>query len=250
MFWKLLLVLGTAALAAYRVRVLRQQKIPTASALGFAFDRRALIDLGIGAAITLVSMSMVFAAEYSAGLISVTRVGPPSALANDILTSIAVPLIEEFVFRCAVLGALLLLTRNTAVAVAISALIFGVGHALNANAGFVSIISTALGGLAYSIAFAASERIWLPFGLHFGWNYAEGRLFGFHLSGGAIHPAPFVQQHDIGPTILTGGEYGPEAGLVGLLARLVVLALITAWVMSAKRRADRTPMVRSATSGE
>ena len=122
-------------------------------------------------------------------------------------------------------------------------MVFGGLHAANPHASVLAVASTTLGGIAYGMAFASTRRIWLPFGLHFGWNYAEGRVFGFHLSGGAVRgAAPFIQQHDLGPTLLTGGEYGPEGGLIGIGARLLVLALLAAWI-SLQRRKSATGQI-------
>ena len=230
--WKLLIIVGAVLLAAYRVRVLHKRGVPVATALGFGLDRRPFVNLAVGGVISAGTMSAIFLLEWWTGLLSVARVRSVTALTHDLSSFVAVPLIEEFVFRCAILGALLLLVRRPSIAVVISAAVFGGLHAGNPNASVLSVLSTTLGGLAYGSAFAATERIWLPLGLHFGWNYAQARVFGFSISGGPVRgPAPFVQQHDIGPALFTGGAYGPEGGLIGVGARVFVFVLIAAWLI-------------------
>jgi hypothetical protein len=74
----------------------------------------------------------------------------------------------------------------------------------------------------------------LPFGLHLGWNSAEGRLLGFALSGSAVS-SPFILQSATGPTLWTGGEYGPEGGLIGMVGKLLVAALTLGYLWQRRR---------------
>ncbi|MGZ4887310.1 MAG: hypothetical protein ACXVJK_05925, partial [Candidatus Aminicenantales bacterium] len=107
--WRLLLIVGAGLLAVYRVRSLRKRGAPVPAALGVGLDRRPFVNLTVGAMIGAVAMSAIFLVEYSGGMLSITRVGPAAALVRDLLTFVAVPLTEELVFRCAILGALLLI---------------------------------------------------------------------------------------------------------------------------------------------
>jgi membrane protease YdiL (CAAX protease family) len=240
-----LIIISSLSLLAYRVRVLRKRGISTNKALGFALDRRPLLHLGIGTAISAVVISTIFFFERSIGMLSVSSINPITALIKDFETYVAVPLTEEFLFRCAFLGGLLLLIRRPFLAVFISAALFGGLHASNPNASILSVVVTTIGGLAYGIAYLVAERIWFPLGLHFGWNYFEARVFGFSISGGSVRgPAPLVQQHDMGPTLVTGGAYGPEGGIIGLMAKIIVLALVLAWLVFERRKLCENTMER------
>jgi hypothetical protein len=64
--------------------------------------------------------------------------------------------------------------------------------------------------------------LWLPIAFHIGWNFFEGPIFGFPVSG-IITPA-LVQQQSVGPAPLTGGDFGPEGGL--LILPLIGLAAL------------------------
>ena len=67
-------------------------------------------------------------------------------------------------------------------------------------------------------------RHWLPLGLHFSWNFSQGPLLGFPVSG--FDFGGLVTQESTGAALLTGGAYGPEAGLVGMAFRFVIMALV------------------------
>ena len=232
--WKQMNIVIAILLLGYRIWVFRKGGKSISTALGLSFNLRECVHLAGGTLISVVAISSIFLFEWSNGNLQVAHIGPATALMHDFSTFIAVPLIEEFIFRCAMLGGLLVLVPASA-AIPISALIFGGLHAFNQNATVLSVVTTSIGGLAYGIAFLITERIGFPLGLHFGWNYFQARVFGFSISGGFRGPAPWVLQHDRGPDLLTGGAYGPEGGLVGLAAKLLVLVLVTAWFVLERR---------------
>jgi hypothetical protein len=68
-------------------------------------------------------------------------------------------------------------------------------------------------------AYAATGRLWLPIGLHFGWNFAEGPIFGAAVSGTGIGSG-LIEGKFEGPNILTGGQFGPEASVVAVIVCL------------------------------
>ena len=239
--WKQVTIAIALLLMGYRVWVFRKNKKSILLALGFYWDRSiSLRHLVTGMAISTFAISSVFVFEWLTGHLQIVRISALTALINDFSTFIAVPLIEEFIFRCALLGGLLLLIPRKSIAVLISAFVFGGLHALNSNATILSVFVTSIGGLVYGIGFLISERIWFPLGLHFGWNYFQARVFGFSISGGFHGPAPLILQHDNGPAILTGGVYGPEGGLVGLGAKLIVLILVAAYFVLQRQRSAKT----------
>jgi uncharacterized protein len=237
--WTQVVILAALLLAGYRVWVFHKQGRSTAMALGLSVNRRQWLYLAAGTAISTVAMSLIFLYEWSSGHLRIVQINPLKALTDDWITFIMVPLTEEFAFRCAILGGLLVLIPRTSIAVVLSACIFGGLHAMNPNAGVLSVLVTSIAGLAYGVAFLISERIWFPLGLHFGWNYFEARVFGFMLSGGFQGPAPLILQHDSGPALVTGGLYGPEGGLVGLAAKLFVYLCVTAWFIIERRRKEK-----------
>jgi uncharacterized protein len=230
----LVVLLGAAILGVFRIWRYRRNGMGIRRALGLLLDRRGLLEAGIGMVIAAFAVGLVFTLAYATVTIEVLAVGPPTPLWNDLLSFVMVPFLEELIFRSALLGGLLVLMPNRAwAAILISAGIFGGLHLENSHATLLSAAGSVLGGIAYGIAFAATQRIWLPFGLHFAWNYVQGPVLGFALSGGKPLRGTWLQQQSIGRAWFTGGEYGPEGGMVGLVGRVIVLlglfALFALW---------------------
>lgn len=65
----------------------------------------------------------------------------------------------------------------------ISAVAFGCIHLSNPSASALSVLGNTLGGVIYGVAFVATGRIWMSLGLHFAWNFVQGPVFGFPVSG-------------------------------------------------------------------
>lgn len=146
-------------------------------------------------------------------------------LAASILAAIG----EELAFRGGVFR-ILEETFGTAAALALSAAVFGLLHALNPGATIVSTAAIALeAGLLLGAAYAFTRNLWLPIGLHLGWNFTEGGVFGVSVSGFAPAKGLFAVSL-AGSRLLTGGGFGPEASVVAVavcLAAAVVLIVLT-----------------------
>ena len=105
------------------------------------------------------------------------------------------------------------------------AVIFGLTHASNPHVTALAVFNTILWGVILGYAFLRSRDLWLPIGLHFGWN-AVLPLFGVNLSGLTIDVTRYEYRWDVLP-LWSGGDYGPEGGLlttifgVGLLYALI-----------------------------
>ena len=150
---------------------------------------------------------------------------------------------------------------GTWLAMLLSALFFGLGHRGNPGATWVSSLAIAVeaGGLL-AASYVATRSLWLPIGLHWAWNLFEGPVWGSLVSGnevGVIAQATFP-----GPALLTGGAFGPEAGLpaVVLGAALGVAFIVLAirrqqivtpgwmWWIAARLRRERATLPDAAAS--
>ena len=100
------------------------------------------------------------------------------------------------------------------------AVLFGLAHSDNINFGPLALLNTILWGVVLGYAYVRSGDLWLPIGLHFGWNWTLP-LLGVNLSGFTMNVTGFAMHWKIG-AIWSGGAYGPEAGL---LTTGVVVAL-------------------------
>jgi membrane protease YdiL (CAAX protease family) len=98
--------------------------------------------------------------------------------------------------------------------------IFGLVHTSNPSATGLSVLNTALWGVLLGYAFLRSRDLWLPIGMHFGWN-AVLPLFGVNLSGLTIEVTRYFYKWDLTP-LWSGGAYGPEGGLLTTIFAIVL----------------------------
>ncbi|MEX0780019.1 MAG: CPBP family glutamic-type intramembrane protease [Balneolales bacterium] len=102
---------------------------------------------------------------------------------------------------------------------------FGMLHAWNPHATVLSTLVITLAGLMFAVPYVISGQLGLSIGLHISWNFFQGGVFGFPVSG-LSNPGSILQIRSIGPEIWTGGLFGPEAGLLGLLFVIVLIGII------------------------
>ncbi len=125
----------------------------------------------------------------------------------------------------------------TLLAALISSAFFGLLHAANPNATVFSTLNISLAGIFLAAGFLLTGELAIPIGLHISWNFFQGNVFGFPVSGADFRSATLIQVKQLGPEWLTGGAFGPEGGFLGILANLIGIFLIIYWV---KRRTGKT----------
>lgn len=156
----------------------------------------------------------------------------------DLVVSIAAWLVisfnEELAFRGYILQRLAQAWGLPA-AVVVSSLAFTMVHVLNPNVQPLAMVSLFVAGLLLASAYLVSRSLWLPIGLHIGWNMAEVHLLGF--AGSGVSAPALVRSVVSGPELATGGAFGPEGGLVGLSATaLGIVILVVAYRIAVRRR--------------
>ena len=181
----------------------------------------------IGAGLGLLLVAIVFVAEWTAGWVRVVGVAPAGAavgaLGSGLGRAVLVAVVEEALFRGALLGYLRPVV-GTPVAVAVSAAAFGLVHAFNPHVTPLAIANLVGAGLLFALAFLLGRGLALPIGLHAAWNWFEGAVFGFPVSGTPRERLLLLEEH--GPAVWTGGAFGPEGGLLGLVAMGLVAVVL------------------------
>ena len=124
-----------------------------------------------------------------------------------------------------------LLTRiaartNLPLAIAISSSLFGILHLGNAGVTFLSVLNIILDGVLAGLLFIYTDSIWLVVAQHGTWNYVQGNLLGFQVSGTGADASIFSFTMGDGPVWLTGGAFGAEGSIITTLVLLVSLVIV------------------------
>lgn len=106
-------------------------------------------------------------------------------------------------------------------ALVVVASFFGLIHIGNENATIFTSIAVAASDVLFIAAFVYTRRLWLVWGLHFGWNFMQDGVFGMPNSGITTLPS-WIQPEITGPAWFTGGAFGIEASVVAIALQVIL----------------------------
>jgi membrane protease YdiL (CAAX protease family) len=238
--------LGVVLLLTYLFRRFLDRQSFTS--LGFVWRRGWLWEIGFGVTLSFVLMGGIFLAEWGGGWLTFgdgvwrfQALGPALLMLGGYLVMfILAGAFEEIMFR----GYILQNLREwpgTILAVVISSILFSLLHGLNPNFNLFAALNIALAGAAYCYAYLITDNLWLPIAFHFSWNFFQGPVLSFPVSGMISGGLLLTQASQTGSTI-TGGAFGPEGGLTGLGAQLLGLFILWFWAKRKRGIVDLTPM--------
>ena len=221
-------VTASSALFAAWVMV-RADKRPWATA-GFnlnALPAGLLGGFAVGAAMLTASVGIL----AGLGMYHVTAVVPSVLVLVPLVLYFCVALFEETLFRGYIFQTLER-SRGSGVALGVTSLLFGLAHLGNPTPGisplqhFAGPLLICLeAGLPLGAAYLLTRNLWLSIGIHWAWDYFEGPIYGCPDSG--IHdPHTLLRAALSGPSAVTGGPFGPEAGMVFLLVGTIAGILL------------------------
>jgi len=196
-------------------------------ALGLWFHSKwflqAIAGLAWGSGVISVTALLLFLARAAAFPAMSIRSSPHLILLAAFLFLSAT--FEELTFRGYALQRLAEVLGPVA-ASCVSSALFGLAHYGNPQATLLSTLNTVFAGILLAAARLRSRALWMPIGLHFGWNLFLGPVFSFPVSGYAFG-AKALAAPAAAPLWLTGGAYGPEgsAALTGILLAAILLLL-------------------------
>jgi membrane protease YdiL (CAAX protease family) len=215
------------------------------SEFGFHLGAGCWLDLLFGMVLGALLMTTIFLIELGLGWVKVTGAfedhlgGGPFVVSLLIpaATSICVGISEETVFRGYQLknaaeglnypalgpsGAILLAWISSSV-------LFGVVHANNPSATPISTLNIVLAGLMLGCGYVLSGELAVPIGLHITWNFFQGAVYGFPVSGFEALGPTLLTTEQGGPDLWTGGSFGPEGGLLVPGIMLLGMSLVALW---------------------
>ena len=195
---------------------------------------RWLRNVGTGWALGAVLQLLIFVAFAALGWLTVERAPwQPLELAASVVSWLIISFNEELAFRGYIMQRLSQAWGMPAAVVA-SSLIFAMVHMFNPNFRPLAMLSLFAAGLLLACAYLVSRSLWLPIGVHLGWNLMEMQILGFPGSG---VPEPAILRASVtGPEVMTGGAFGPEGGVLGIVFPLIGIALLLVWYRIALAR--------------
>ncbi|OYT10990.1 MAG: hypothetical protein B6I18_06230 [Bacteroidetes bacterium 4572_112] len=184
-------------------------------------NRQTMTGFTIMMFISGLIMAIAFAINMEMGLLEIESRKNAFILIKNIPSELINAVGEEFMIRAFVFIGILVVLDNKLFALILSSIIFCFLH--NPDS-IISIISYFLAGLMYGVAFLGLRSIWAPIGLHFGWNYFQGIVFGFPVSSQVSDGYLLLVIED--NAIWNGGSTGPEGSILGIVGRLLIITSI------------------------
>ncbi len=217
---------GLETIATLGIIYLFRKRVDHRDFLGNWFTiRNYKLDLPVGFAIGAVLIIIGSFILGQSGLIELT----PGALSISLffqylLMFLIGALLEEIVFRGYILENLLE-DMHPILAVLISSLLFMLLHLSNPNLEALSMVNLALAGIMMSASFVYTKNLWFPLGLHWAWNFFQGPIFGYEVSG-LFTQSFFHQEIKSNFELFTGGEFGFEGSLLATILMVLTTFFI------------------------
>lgn len=122
----------------------------------------------------------------------------------------------------------------------LSSSVFAILHLLNPNVSVIAILNLFLFGVFAALYALYEESLWGICAIHSVWNWAQGNLFGFEVSGTNASYSTLFNLAETGPDWITGGAFGPEGGLAVTLILLIGCGLV--WMAKGRKPQNVAPL--------
>ncbi len=215
---------------------------------GLHLNRKWWEDFSFGLFLGALLLSIVFFTEWALGWIEikgffVSLYAPfATAVSVGLLNYICVGIREELLSRgyhfINIAEGLRFIKGGEKIAwllaYILSSAVFGLLHLGNPNATLISTINLMLAGILLGMGYYLTRELAIPIGLHITWNFFQGKVYGFPVSGLSTASSIIAIQQK-GPDLWTGGAFGPEAGLLGLLVMVLGCFITILWVRARQK---------------
>ena len=219
---------GSAALIIAAFVMLRWVDKRPFAMLGLSLLTGWKRDFGVGIAIGLAMLTTCLVLLWAGGWMQVSLNEITPALLGGIswalLVFFAAALLEELMLRGYIFQAFIEGSRVW-IAVILLSSVFSIMHFDNPSASVASSINVFLAGVLLSVCYLKTRSLWLPTGLHLGWNWVQSSFWGMGVSGFHVQHSVFIAEPQ-GIEWLSGGSFGPEASFM----TTVVIAVTTIWI--------------------
>lgn len=200
-------------------------KVDKKSFISIGFDKTKIIkDIALGLAMGFVIMLSGFSIlilTHQLQFVDIKFNALNLVYSVGIFVFVAV---SEEVFTRGYILRNLAISFNKYVALVVSALLFSLMHLANPNANLVGLSIIFLSGLVLGLPYLYTRNLWFPIALHFSWNFFQGPIFGFNVSGMNFYK--LIETKYAAPNNWNGGEFGFEGSIVAVFFLLCALAII------------------------
>ncbi|MCX6043665.1 MAG: CPBP family intramembrane metalloprotease [Chloroflexi bacterium] len=214
--------------------------------LGVHWSKQWWLDLGFGLILGALLMGLIFWVEWLNGWVKITDFFQQTQIILPFSLTILAPLLvfvvvgitEELLARGYQLRNLAegfyfpwLGTQGAVIAAwLVSSVLFGLLHVNNPHSSWGSTAALMIVGLFFGLGYVLTGNLAISIGLHITWNFFQGSILGFPVSGRDFGNITMIALQQGGPDLWTGGAFGPEAGLIGLVAIVLGCGAILLWV--------------------
>lgn len=200
--------------------------------LGLSLKGRAK-DIFWGTFVALAIYAVGFGILYAIGEVEIAAV---HFSAYELLLSwilmLLVALTEEIAFRGFVLGHLLAVGVNRFVALFLSSALFSLMHIFNPNFSLIAFLNILLAGILIGSTYIYTRNLWFAIALHLFWNWLQGPILGFEVSGGRLG-GTLLSLELPEENIINGGTFGFEGSI--LCTALMIIAIVITLRSASKR---------------
>jgi membrane protease YdiL (CAAX protease family) len=221
------LVVSLVSVTAFRLWIDRSKPLGMGWSLE-DFPGEAVMGLFMGPALLGICALVMLADGH---LEWVDIIWDPSAFFVSLGLMVFIAFSEELVFRGYILGNLMESFGNKWVALVISAVLFAAFHFTNPGVHTLAFINLFLAGLLLGINYIYTKNLWFSFLFHLSWNFFQGPILGFHVSG-LTFPSLLVAETK-GDLLITGGDFGLEGSILVTAMAAISLCLL-AWAFERK----------------
>lgn len=227
----------------------------TAAVIMLRFERRPFSDLGLsvegyakglwyGFLMAALLYLIGFGLSLIMGEVEVTGFQfDPLSFPGSLLFFLLVALFEEILMRGYILGRLLHTHLNKFLSLFISSVLFALLHVFNPEVGFLPMINLMLAGMLLGASYLYTRNLCFPISLHFFWNWIQGPILGYQVSGNDFMFTTMLKLHIPEKNALNGGTFGFEGSLICTVLIIIFTILILWW--GEKREAISLAVPRS-----
>ncbi len=226
--------------------------------IGLPINKSSMKELSIGLLLGSGMMTLIFVIEYAAGMVHIefralTIQQQAGIFFNSFFLYVVVGYGEELLFRGYILQ-IFAEGSSRLISALFFAVLFAFAHSKNPNASLFGLINVGFAGIWLALAYYKTNALWLPIGMHISWNFFQGFIFGFPVSGTTSDKEQIAKAVQSGAEWITGGNFGPEGGALATLMLVVSSAFIyfspwitsstSAWMYGNWRDARRTEVLQ------